>query len=455
MRAKADAWRPRRALGLNLGLLGSLLLHALAYVLLSWAGTMPTVDFELQLPSHLELGLTEPNPSAPTAAPPTAAPAASEDVGQASPKPKKPKPRKPKPMADAGVADASSPSEPPAASIADAGAQASDAGRPLLSAYAPPGAQIALRLHMARIRGSELADDVRMLLDAVPDWRSIVQGSGLDPLRDLERLFMASPDLQRASVVVAGQYSGGEDVPRRAVENLAAARGIKASWRMRGSIPVAPWANADETERVVALIAPQQFAITRPDDLPRVLQVARALAVRKAKAGGSTPIDPGEALLGLEPDEMLSFSVEGARLFARGNIEGVPDRLQISVRTRTDTGLDIGVTGAFDSSAAAEAARDYWDRTRERFATHPLVAFIGMREPLASARLKARGNTLAFDTAITLQQARVLIGFVRSALESSPADPNRGYPVRPPSGAPTGGPGQGHGQRPSLSPPGL
>jgi hypothetical protein len=430
MRANADAWRPRRALGLPLGLFGSLLVHGLGYVLLTWAGTMPTVDFEVQLPSHMELGLSEPAATTSAEAPAAPTAATSQGVEQASPRPRKPKPPKPKAIVDAGAADAGpSPGEHPA--TPDAGAVANDAGRPLLSAYAPAGAQIALRLHMARIRDSELADDVRMLLDAVPDWRSIVQGSGLDPLRDLERLFMASPDLQRASVVVAGQYAGSEEVPRRAVENLAAARGIKASWRMRGSIPVAPWANADETERVVALIAPHQFAITRPDDLPRVLQVARALAARKAKASGSVPaVDPGEALLGLEPDEMLSFSVEGARLFARGNVEGVPDRLQISVRKRADTGLDVTASGSFDSTATAETARAYWERTRQRFAAHPLLAFIGMRDPLVNARLETRSTVLAFDTTISLQQAHVLLGFVRSALEPQ-ARSNHGGPDAP------------------------
>src|SRR2546421_208424 len=126
--------------------LGSLLVHGLAFVALHWAGTLPAMDFSLQLPTQVEFGFAE--------------------------------------------------------------------------------------------SSQGLAPDVRAVLDAIPDWQLIVGGAGLDPLRDLERLYIASPDLQRSSLVIAGQYSGDDDLPRRAVASLAAARGVSATWRTRGSIAV-------------------------------------------------------------------------------------------------------------------------------------------------------------------------------------------------------------------------
>jgi hypothetical protein len=423
MAARADS-RALRTLGTSVGALGSLTAHGLLYLLLTWTYSLPSVDFEVHLPSQVEIGLAEPPRPAP--APhgpelPAAGPAQAAASAVAAPKPKRVKPparKRPEP-GDAGTADAASPGSTDAGGPRDAGILSGDAGRPLLAAYAPAGAQLALRLHIARIRESSLAQDVSQLLQALPDWQVVTDGSGLDPLRDLERLYLASPDLQRASVVVAGQYAGDEEVPRRAVASLAKARGITAAWRKHANVPVAPWANADETARVIALIGPQQFAITRPEDLSRVLQIARALAERAAKQHGRA-VDPGDALLGLEHDQLLAFSIEGAQQFARGNLTGVPNRLELTVRARDDGVLEILASGYFESARAAADARTYWEHTRDRFADHPLIAFIGMRAPLSEARFSTDGDRLDVRSTVTEQQARMVLGFARNAFAPSP-----------------------------------
>src|SRR4051794_21699416 len=197
----------RRALGVLLGVLGSALAHALIYAALNWKVTLPPIDFELKIPSHVEFEM--PGPTPPTQPPVTPAnpepseqaqPPASEPALAAATAPAKPRIKRPKAAADAGVGD-----ERPHERHPDA---PSAPGEPALAAFAPAGAQIALRVNMARIRDSELAPDVRTLLEAVPDWRLILGGSGIDPLRDLERLYLASPDLKRSSVIIAGEYAG-------------------------------------------------------------------------------------------------------------------------------------------------------------------------------------------------------------------------------------------------------
>ncbi|MFI5308490.1 MAG: hypothetical protein ACHQ53_14120 [Polyangiales bacterium] len=430
MAATADSRRALRPLGVGFGALGSLLAHGFVYLLLDWAHTMPVVDFEVQMPMKAQFGLSEPSPPPEASGP--SVPIASATAGAApveapaAPKPR-PKPRKHVEAADAGARDAGGAGRD-AAAVAAKDAGQGDAGPPLLAAFAPAGTQIALRLHVGRIRGTDLAEDVAQLLDALPDWRMLVDGSGLDPLRDLERLYLASPDLQRESVVIAGEYTGGEDVPRHAVESLAKARGVSASFRKQGSIQVAPWANADDTQRLLALIAPHQFAITRPEDLPRVLQVAHALALR-AKKQHPGEVDPGDALLGLSEGEILALSVEGAEQFVRGNLAGVPSRLEISVRRGDEGTLEVVASGDFANARAAKRARDYWEQTRDTFAASPLVAFIGLRQPLSAARFEIREAQLAVRTVVTDQQARVLLGFVRGMF--SPRDDRRTEPAAP------------------------
>jgi hypothetical protein len=424
----ARASRVRRAteLGLLLGVAGSLAAHALLFALLHLAGTLPSVDFELQMPSEVEFGMTEPaaappsSPEANAAAAPASSQAEPTAVLAEGPKPKpKPKP-KPRPeLPDAGAPDTASAAQSDAAPVAS--------GPPLLSAYAPEGSQIALRLHMGRVRDSELAPEVRRLFEALVDFRMILEGSGLDPLRDLERLYIATPDLRRANLVIAGQYLGDPELPERAVASLAAARGQAASFRREGSIRVAPWLNLDATPRVVALIAPHQFAITRDEDLPRVLQVARALAARRAREGVRR--DPAEALLALDEGETLALSVEGARAFARGNLRGVPERLEAKLRSQADGTIEVRVQGFYEDEAAARSAAEYWQRVRDRYAANLLVAAIGLRAPLAETSITAEADRIELRSVATVQHARVVLGFISNALAPPPAPPDP--PVEP------------------------
>lgn len=427
--ARASA-APRRILpfGGLLGLLGSVAVHGLVYAVLRWAGTMPGVDFEIALPSEVEFGMTEPAaPEPPPASPP---PQAEPPRGSAEPAPPADAPkRKPKPkpkLPDAGVADT------PADEAQDrAAVPAAERGKPLLSAYAPEGAQIALRLHMGRVRESELAPDVRSLFQAIVDFKMVLEGSGLDPLRDLERLYIATPDLRRANIVIAGQYVGDPNLPQRAVESLAAARGETATFRREGAIRVAPWLNLDETPRVLALIGPQQFAITRSEDLPRVLQVARALAARRAREGSRR--DPEGALLALDEGETLALSIEGARAFVRGNLRGVPERLEIQVREREGGSFEVTAQGHFEDARAAEAAAAYWQSVRDRYAGNLLVAAIGLRGPIADTEIEAKDERIELRSNASRAQARTVLGFVTNALAPPPAaEP-------PPSRSPTPG----------------
>jgi hypothetical protein len=285
---------------------------------------------------------------------------------------------------------------------------------------------------MGKVRESELASDVKAFLEAVPDWRSILEGSELDPIADLERLYLASPDLRRSKLVIAGQYRGSAAVPRLAVDRLATARREPASWRKRGGVEIANWHNADATPRVLALIGPSQFVITRTDDLPRILQVARALARRRAVSGGRPPsgaagaTDPraaADALLGLEEGETLSVSVDQAQRFVRGNVHHVPEHLEAAVDEPGEGAYRVRLHGDFKDEAAVASAREYWERMRARYASHPLVALMGLRPPLAKLSFTQKGTRLSATTSVTIAQARLVLGLLRGAIAPTPLDP--------------------------------
>jgi hypothetical protein len=459
----------------------SIALHAALYALAVATTTLPVVDFEIELPTTAELGLSEaskavlPAPSAPELPPEPPAPG----PAAVSAEPDATKPPKHKPT-DAGTPDAAAPdaaapdaaapvAAAPDAAAPDAAAPATaapdaaapvavrasvDAGTPELAAYAPAGTQLSLRLHMAALRDSVLAPDVQRLLAAIPDWQALLGGSGVEPLHDLERLFLASPNLSRSSVVLAGEHRADPELPRRAVAQLAEAQGVEVRWKKQLGFPVARWANQDPTERIVALLGDNLFAITRPDDLERVLAVAQGLAERSAREQGrDASVPTGEALLALPEGEVLHFGVEGARQFVRGQVRGIPERLEGGATLTASGPVRITTRGQFEGPAQAEQARAYWQEIIDNLARQPLVALLGLGSALRSARLRVEDSVVRFEASLNLQQTRLVIGYLEGAVRpkpprtpTAPAAASPPPPTPPPSSPITA-------PHPSLPPP--
>lgn len=390
----------------------SLALHVLTYVWLRWVWTLPDAGFELTLPTTIELGVVDGTRVETPAATPASNPAGTnEPEPPAPPSPPQPEtkparaaateqrpPRPPKPPKHAG---------PPAAireSVAKNG----------LAALSPPGAQLALRVDLDRIRDSPLSADVSELIGGIPDVHALLDGSDIDPVRDLSRLFLASPNLQRSRVVLAGKYRGDEALPRNAAENLARARGKTLEWQNSGTIPVTNWENQDSTERVLALFGPSLFAITRADDLPRVLGIAQALAQRRKPARGEA--SAAEALLAMGEGQLVTFTVENAKLFARGSTENIPDRLVIAANAPDGTKVRLTSQADFSTEAQAERANAFWESMRQRYLRSPLLAMLGVSSLLERTTVRRETTHLELESTLELDEVRVILRFVRESL---------------------------------------
>lgn len=419
---------PRWLLSLALAL--SVLLHgAVAFVSLVVLRP-PELDIEFELPMDVELGTAEELQAAALPSPVASEPSGGRGAGQGG------RSADDGGSADAAIADAQAAdggvddggladAGVPRARLRDAGALqasvSSDAG--VTAARVPPGAQIALRVDMTRIRKSPIAADVRALLGAIPDWKALLDGSGIDPIEQVDRLLIATPNLQRDKIVLAGRYFGGEQVVRDAVQRLADAKGEPAVWRTEGNVRVAPWANQDATPRVIALVGPEHFAISRAEDLPRVIAIAAARAER-GKKGARRPVatqqHPADALLSMEEGEGLSIEVEGAAQFVRRGRRGIPERLRLSALEQSGARVELRGTFFYADTTAAIDARAYWDELRNRYASNALVALLGLSGPLQSATLEQRGQDLHIKLRLTADQLKLILGYVRE-LVSPPA----------------------------------
>jgi hypothetical protein len=455
------AERALRALGLALGL--SVVLHAVIGFVVRDALTAPSFDFDFELPETVELGLTDEMEAAPTRA--------------SEPEPPEPPPQNVATTEsgagglDAGVPlDAGAPTDAgvsdggPADAGVDAGrrrrrdagvdagplvASSETGGEGAASARIPAGAQIALRLDLAIVRGSPLAPDVARLLTAIPDWQLVLEGSGLDPLVDLDRVLLASPNLQRAQIVMAGEHAHaaeGEDGTawmRGVVERFGTARGAPTPWRDELGVQVAPWPNLDETERVVAILGARHFALCRPEDLERVLAIAQAREAAQAEESPEeTRARGAAALLSMDPDEALSLEVEGARQFLRrGDPTLFPARVRASMSREGEQHVKLRVWARYDDDAQAERAVEYWNAQREALAGQTMVALLGFSGPLRDATIVREETEVQVQSLLTHRQVRAILGFLEGAVRR----PRSGGSTRtgPSGGASTNGPSAG------------
>ncbi|HEX2675247.1 MAG TPA: hypothetical protein VHM19_01370, partial [Polyangiales bacterium] len=214
----------------------SLLVHLVLYFVLRPAP--PRDDsMRIELPSQVELGVTDTQLGSDPAPAPAPPPAAKAEPKHTAPKPVTPQPKSQDIVLphDAGV--------PPDAAVAagDAGdrdaasegtSNGKDGGEPAAISgngdtpgasgpggfgpggtgdgmYSPAGATIALNVDLERVRSSSLLLEATALLQIIPEWELLLQGSGLDPVKDLTRVFVATPNLSRASLVVAARPRGG------------------------------------------------------------------------------------------------------------------------------------------------------------------------------------------------------------------------------------------------------
>ncbi|MEM9194234.1 MAG: hypothetical protein AAGF12_33975 [Myxococcota bacterium] len=440
------------------GLACSVLVHLAGVLLLSSVSTAPDLGIDFSVPAEVEFGLTEGYdvPEAPSGG---EEPAAEELAAVPPPTPEPAPAREPveEPAAlpdpdagpdasldagvdaegarDAGVDADAGDSAAGDAGTGDGGDGDADGGRrdgsgdgardgdaeergttgrsgPRVASAGrmPAGAQLALRMDMTKIRESPLANDIRRILAVQPDFEAVLGGSGIDPLADLDRVLIASPDPRsRSRVVIAGRHSGGEAQVRRSVESMAQENGGDASFRQEHGVAVANWNDADETDRILAMLSPEYFTVSRPQDLPAILAQARVTAEQHSL------VDEAAALLEMQEGAALSITVEGARRYMQMNPpEVIPLRLEGSLTEREDQQVEVAVRARYANAREATDAVGFWEAQRDRYAVNPMVNLIGMAEPLYDMTFEAEGAEVVATTELSPRQLRFLLSQVES-----------------------------------------
>lgn len=413
----------------TLGLVASLVFHAAVFGYIASRTANFDFDFDLALPTEVEFGLTEGMSGGPSGRAATALGAATDEPAQ------------PQDQPDEGTTlDGGMPDPPETDSDTDAVADAdadigTDAGTGTVAdtdtdgeipegpstitgpSRIPPGAQLALRIDVKRIRQSPLGPDVTRFLMAIPDWQLLLDGSGIDPIEDLDRLLIASPNLERAKLVLAGKHRRGPSFVEQGVRRMAKSRGRRAPWRLRQGVKTAPWHNLDTTPRTLAVLGPRHFTITRARDLPRILGVINARELRDAKDEGLVAARGPDALLSMGPEEAVSLEIEGVHWFVRGNVQHVPERVRVAVR---ETGADeatVTALATFASDEAATRASNYWKRVADFYAQQLFVSIAGFGKTLRRLELTPDGRRIEISFKLNADQIRFILSYLEGLLQ--------------------------------------
>ena len=422
------------AFSTTFGIMASAAVHVAAFVYVASVTASFDFDFELSLPAEVEFGLTEGMELAAAPTPPPRPAGASQSWA------KQPDPGD-DPIMDAGVPFNT---DRDAGVLEDAGADSSAAGdtdtvaepapdtdtaadpdttrlpvsKPTLTGPSrlPPGAQLALRIDMKRIRESPLGPDVTQFLRGVPDWQMLLYGSGIDPVADLDRLLVATPNLQRSRLVLAGQHRRDASFARTSVRRLARSRGKTVRWQQRYGVATAPWYNLDRTVRTIALLSARHFSITRRQDLQRVLAMAKARELRDAEREGLVAARGPDALLSMGPEEAISLEVEGVHRFVIGSVKHVPVRLRLAVRETGPNEATVSALAIYASEEDAREASVYWKKVATFYSGQLIMTLAGFGKTLRRMEFEPSDDRVEVSFKLNADQIRFILSYAEGRL---------------------------------------
>ena len=252
-------------------------------------------------------------------------------------------------------------------------------------------AKVGALTYVERVRGRPIAAKIQSL-DLV---RPYLEGTGLDPERDLDRAFVAAPATDRAdeAIVVAQHHLSSEQI-RLALQAMITSGRVSGEWIASAPVPEARVTARGQT-RILAVIDP---------DILVLLPEAHALEAGRFIGTGGFPEPEG-------PGAVFARALDPANTVRGPRIPRVPSSissLQATVTFGDDGGAIIALEGPSASPEQAEA--DALSLTRAvDDATSVKVAFIRVRvfKPI---RFFAEAERVKTEVRLTAGEIDTLLG---------------------------------------------
>ena len=210
---------------------------------------------------------------------------------------------------DAGPADAGAVADAKDAAAADAGPSTTDAGAKPLSdpsvvagvkRVADPNANVRITLYTEKIRSNPLGKQIGALLGSLYQWRDFFGPTGIDPIKDIDQIYIVGPQLRNSSNVVAILRHHLPAAKMHAALDLLVRADKQGEW-LDASVPVAS-AHADGAERRFVVANAQTVVVTPPSAYAAAAAAGKQLTLRPSKGSEAALIylaTPSRAFLGL------------------------------------------------------------------------------------------------------------------------------------------------------------
>lgn len=221
--------------------------------------------------------------------------------------------------ADAGVEDAGKAATDAGAGPSDAGALAdagpadagpADAGaKPLsdpsmvagVTRVADPNANVRITLYNDKIRENPLGKRIGPLLGSLYQWRDFFGPAGIDPIKDIDQMYIVGPQLRNSSNVVAILRHHLPPAKMHAALDLLVRADKQGGEWLDAGVPVAS-AHADGAERRFVVANAQTVVVTPPSAYAAAAAAGKYLTLRPSKGPEAALIylaTPSRAFLGL------------------------------------------------------------------------------------------------------------------------------------------------------------
>lgn len=269
-----------------------------------------------------------------------------------------------------------------------------------------------MRLEMASLRDTPLEPEARRMMESIRYWRDIMEGSGLDPIEQIDRLVVASPEQRSSAFVVLARHHAPAEQMRATVRALAETRELDPGWREVDGLQVARWAMRDERPRSIVILDEHWVAIAPNEQVRRMIAVA-------AREDGAELV-PGTSMPWAESEPLVP---DGAGLYAAGR-EGVRDErpehypvhFDFHARVREDGGVVCEWRGTYVDADEAKTAHRHWEKRRQSYASNMMVNILDLDRPIEDAKWSRDGEELTFELDLTLEEMALLIRFATTIM---------------------------------------
>lgn len=403
-----------------------------------------------EIPVDLLADLVGPSAPASDVPPPPESAAQVTEPGEPTEPAPKPKPKK-RPVVDAGIAPDAGPIDAgaPDAAPSDAGptdAGPSDASRPdagpIPLADGGPGAgdrvdggvkmaepvalagsarqlvsaktNVSLLIDAEKLRGHPLGREVGRILSGVYQWRDFFGPTGIDPVRDIDRILVTGPQFRKSADVIAViQHRLGGERMRVALDHLVQHDAAEGQWLDAG-VPIAR-ATADRASRFFVVLSPKVVVVTPESGLKSAEKLAEQQ--KKARRGAfSIPALPGAVI--------ATASVAAPWNAFRGLRVNIPQSISHArgtIEPRPDGGAIVRIDADDESAEAAsrdaeEIQRLVSSATQMDFGTVGRMFGVGKLQFVESVSFRANGTRIEGEITLSAAQVSDLMGQIRARL---------------------------------------